>query len=110
MLFPSHVLLNFSIKVPINEFDINPLYCVILPGFTTQCGLIYTDKILQTLQYKELILSLDIIIRGGFSAVMGERYMKTDEIIKILYIDAKNCLVKQRASLYVMMNLNLIEM
>ena len=31
------------IQVPIKEFDINPLYCVSLPGFTWQCGLKYTD-------------------------------------------------------------------
>ena len=27
------------IKVSIKEFDINPLYCVTLPGYTWQCGL-----------------------------------------------------------------------
>ena len=26
------------IKVSINELDINPLYCVSLPGYTWQCG------------------------------------------------------------------------
>ena len=30
------------IKVSINEFSINPLYCVSLPGYTWQCGLKYT--------------------------------------------------------------------
>ena len=30
------------LKVSINEFEINPLYCVSLPGYTWQCGLKYT--------------------------------------------------------------------
>ena len=38
------------IKVSINEFEINPLYCVSLPGYTRQCGLKYTDIKWQTLQ------------------------------------------------------------
>ena len=32
------------IKVSINEFGINPLYCVSLPGYTWQCGLKYTGR------------------------------------------------------------------
>ena len=42
---------NFM-KVSINEFDSNPLYCVSLPGYTWQCGLNYTDINLQTLKKK----------------------------------------------------------
>ena len=38
------------IKVSINEFDINPLYCVSLPGYTWQCGLNYTRLNLKILQ------------------------------------------------------------
>ena len=26
------------IKVSVNEFDIHPLYCVSLPGYTWKCG------------------------------------------------------------------------
>ena len=55
------------IKVSINEFDINPLYCVSLPGYTWQCGLKYTGINLQTLQDKDLILTLENNIRGGIS-------------------------------------------
>ena len=43
------------IKVAVNEFGINPLYCVSLPGYTWQCGLKYTGKNLQTLQDKHMI-------------------------------------------------------
>ena len=35
-----------TIKVSIRELDINPLYCVSLPGYTLQCGFKYTGMIL----------------------------------------------------------------
>ena len=76
------------IKVSINELDINPLFCVSLPGYTWQCGLKYTEIILQTLQDKDLILTLENNIRGGISIVMGDHYVKSDENKKILYMDA----------------------
>ena len=76
------------IKVSVTEFDINPLYCVSLPGYTWQCGLKYTGINLQTLQDKDMILLLENIIRGGISSVMGDRYIKSNENKKILYIDA----------------------
>ena len=78
------------IKVSVNEFDINPLYCVSLPGYTWQCGLKYTGINLQTLQDKDMILLIENNIRGGISSVMGDRYIKSDENKKILYIDANN--------------------
>ena len=77
------------IKVPVNEFGINPLYCVSLPGYTWQCGLKYTGINLQTLQNKDMILLLENNIRGGISSVMGDRYIKSKENKKIVYIDAK---------------------
>ena len=76
------------IKVSVNEFGINPLYCVSLPGYTWKCGLKYTGILLQTLQDKVLILTLNYINRGGISSVMGDRYVKSDENKKILYLDA----------------------
>ena len=78
------------IKVSINEFKINPLYCVSLPGYTWQCGLKYTGINLQTLQDKDMILLLENNIRGGISSIMGDRYIKSDENKEILYIDANN--------------------
>ena len=78
------------IKVSINEFGINPLYCVSLPGYTCQCALKYTDIKFQTLQDKDMILLLENNIRGGISSVMGDRYIKSDKNKKIMYIDAKN--------------------
>ena len=37
-----------------------------------------------------MILLLENNIRGGISSVMGDRYAKSDENIKILYKDANN--------------------
>ena len=67
------------IKVSINEFGINPIYCVSLPGCTWQYGLKYTGINLQTLQVKNMILPLENNICGGISSVMGDRYVKSDE-------------------------------
>ena len=78
------------IKVSYNEFEINPLYCISLPGYTWQCGLKYTEINLQTLQDKDMVLLLENNIRGGISSVMGDRYVRSDEKKKILFIDANN--------------------
>ena len=78
------------VKVSFEEYGINPLYCVILPGYTYQCALKYTDIKLQTLQDKDLILLIENNIRGGISSVMGDRYVKSDENKKILYMDTTN--------------------
>ena len=67
------------IKVSVNEFGINPLYCVNLAGYTWQCGLKYTDIRLQALQDKNMILLLENNIRGGISSVVGDKNVKSDE-------------------------------
>ena len=59
------------IKISVEEYKINPLYFVSLPGYTWQCGLKYTGINLQTLQDKDMILLLENNIRGGISSVMG---------------------------------------
>ena len=61
-----------------------------LPSYTYQCALKYTDIKLQTLQDKDLILLIENNIPGGIGSVMGDRYVKSDENKKILYIDATN--------------------
>ena len=78
------------IKVSINEFSVNPLHSVSLLGYIWQCGLKYTGINLQTLQDNDVILLLENNIRGGISSVMGDRYIKSDDNKKILYIDANN--------------------
>ena len=79
-----------KIKVSFKEFDINPLHCVSLPVYTLQGGNKYTSNILETLQNKELSLLLKNIIRVGYSSVMGDRYVKSDDNKKILCVDANN--------------------
>ena len=47
------------IKVSFEEYKINHLYCVSLPGYTYQCALENTNIKLQTLQDKDLILLIE---------------------------------------------------
>ena len=89
VIFLTDVIENF-VKVSSEEYGINPLYCVSLPGYTYQCALKYTDIKLETLQDKGLILLIENNIRGGMSSVMGDRYVKSDENKKITYMDATN--------------------
>ena len=72
------------VKVSTEEYGLNSLVCVSLPGYTYQCALKYTDNKLQTLQDKDLILLIENNIRGGILSVMGDRYVKSDEKRKIL--------------------------
>ena len=76
------------IKISIEEYGINPLYCVSRPGYTWQFGIKYTDIKLQTLQDKDMIFLLENNIKGGISSVMGDRYVQSDESKKILCVDA----------------------
>ena len=78
------------LKVSVIEYDINPLYCVSVPGYTWQCGLKCTGINLQTLQDKDMILFLENNIRDGISSVMGDRYVKSDKNKKIICADANN--------------------
>ena len=93
------------IEVSVNELGNNPLYCVSLPGYTWECDLKYTGINLQTLQDKDLILTLQNNIRGGISSVMGNRYVKSGENKKILYLDANNLYGNSMSQLYIMMKL-----
>ena len=77
------------IKVSVNKFGNNPLYCVSLPGYTWQCVLKNTGISLQTLQDKDLILTLEFNKRGGISSAMADRYVKSIENKKIIYADAR---------------------
>ena len=67
-LLLARVFENF-IKVSVNEFGINALYCVSLPVYTWECGLKYTGIKLQKLQDIYLILTLENNVRGGISSV-----------------------------------------
>ena len=78
------------IKVSVNEYGINLLYCLSLQGYAWQCGLKHTGINLQTLQAKKLILLLEINIGGGIGSVMGNRYVKSNGNKKVLYFDSNN--------------------
>ena len=60
------------IKVSVNEFGNDLLFCVSLPGSTWQCGLKNLGINLQTLPDKDMILLIENIIRGGISSVVGD--------------------------------------
>ena len=64
------------------------MYCVSLPGHTWQCGLKYTGINSQTLQDKDMISLIEINTHGSGSIVMGDRYVKSNETKKILYVNA----------------------
>ena len=96
------------IKVSVDEYDFNLLYCVSLPGYTWPCGLKYTGINLQTLRDKAMILLIEKNIGGGISSILGDRYVKSDENKKILYADANNPLVTRCLNHHFMMKLNLI--
>ena len=82
------VIFEIFIEVSNKEYDLNPLYCESLPGYTWGAGMKYTNIKLQRLQYKDMILFLENNIKGGISSVLGDRYVKSDDNNKILYIDA----------------------
>ena len=62
----------------IEEYGINPLYCVSLPGYTQRCGMRYSNFKLQILQDKGLISTLENNIGGGISSIVGDRYEQSD--------------------------------
>ena len=78
------------VQKSLDEYGNNPLYCVSLPGYTYQRALNYTDIKLQTSQNKDMILLIENFIRGGISSVKGDRYVKSGENKKIIYVDATN--------------------
>ena len=61
-----------------------------LPGYTYQCALKKTDNKVQKLQDKDLISTLENIIRGGVRSIVGDCKVKSDENKEILYLDATN--------------------
>ena len=74
MYFCLLVCLRTSLKYQLMKLVLLILYIFVsLPGYTWQCGLIYTDIKLRTI-----------------SSVMGDRYVKSDDNKKILCAVANN--------------------
>ena len=71
-------------------YKINPVYCYSSPGFTFKAFFKFSNTYIEYIKDHELLLLLENNIRGGISGVMGDRYVKSDENKKILYIDANN--------------------
>ena len=61
-----------------------------IPGYTWQYTMKYTKNNSQTLQDEDLFLTLENNTRGGIGSIMGDRYVKSDDNKKILFIDANN--------------------
>ena len=77
-------------KLSNKEFVINFYCCVSLPGYIWQCGLKYCKIKLQTIQNKDMIPLLENNNRRSLRSVLCDRYVKSDDNRKILYIDANN--------------------
>ena len=94
------VVENFR-NTTLKHHEIDPCYCYSLPGVTWEAGLKHTGVKLDYISDKEMYLMFEQGIRGGFSGVLGDRYVKAnnkylpdfDETIKqiyLLYIDYNN--------------------
>ena len=101
-----------TIKVSINEFDFNSLFCVSLLGNFWKRGLKYTEISIQVynlniLQDKDMTLLLEKNIRRGISSVMADRNVVSDYNKEIKYVNSKNLLIIQCLNQRLMMKLNL---
>ena len=67
------------VQTSTEELGINPFYSYSAPGYTWRAGLKKTKIKLDLLKDKELLLLLESNIRGGFSSVMGDRNVESDE-------------------------------
>ena len=62
----------------LEHHEIDPAYCFSAPGLTWQCGLKYTNVKLELLTDKDMLLMFEAQKRGGFSRVLGTRYIKAN--------------------------------
>ena len=60
----------------LRHHQIDPCYCFSAPGLTWQCGLKYTGIELELLTDYDMLQMFEKGIRGGFSGVLGSRYVK----------------------------------
>ena len=76
VLILSDVFENFR-KLCIKEYKIDPAYCYSAPGLTWNAGLKYTKVELDLLTDENMRLMFKDGIRGGFSGVLGSRYVNS---------------------------------
>ena len=89
VLLLADIFENF-IKKCLEYYKINPLYSYSAPGFTWKAFFKFSNTRIDYIKDHKLLLVLENNIRGGISGVMGDRYVKSDDSTKILYIDANN--------------------
>ena len=86
----------------IENHEIDPAYCYSAPGLTWECGFKYTGINLNILTDYDMLLMFENGIRGGYSGVLGDRYVKAnnrylskeknyqEKSNYLLYLDANN--------------------
>lgn len=85
----------------LSRHSIDPCYCYSAPGLTWQCGFRFTGINLDLLTDYDMLLTFEKGIRGGFSGVLGQRYVKANNPYLpdydsrkpsnyLLYLDANN--------------------
>ena len=62
----------------LRHHGIDPAYCYSAPGLTWQCGLKYTQVTLDYITDYDMLLMFDKGIRGVYSGVLGNRYVKAN--------------------------------
>ena len=70
----------------------------------------YTDIRLQTLQDEDMIILLENNFRGDKSSVIGDRYVKTSETVKMLHNDADKLYGHSMSQPYHTTKLKLLEL
>ena len=78
------------LEVSLSEFGINPLYHISLPGTTCSKGLRYTGAELELFKNVDLFQLFENGMRGGVSGVFGDRFIESNNNIKILHIKMSN--------------------
>ena len=85
----------------LKHHEIDPAYCYSAPGLTWQCGFKHTKIKLDLLTDYDMLLMFENGIRGGYSGVLGDRYVKAnnkyldgfnpnEKSNYLLYLDANN--------------------
>ena len=68
--------MNVHDKLSMQEFGLNPLHYVSLPGYSFGCWLMSSGVTLDTLQDKQMLDDFVGSKRGGICGIMGDRYVK----------------------------------
>ena len=82
--------LNVFFKLNINTYNLNPLHCISLPGYSFDCFLKLSEVELDAIQDEQMLKDFIGAMRGGICGVMGNRKINKNENRKLWYIDAKN--------------------